>query len=124
MHQKINYIWQKQSIAAGCATIDCPVYDPYKDFRRDPSGFYVLIRPDFASLTIEAAICDKKHTVVKIFRGVKSQDLYEGIFQYEKKHRLAWFKDKGHMAYLGKELKKAELALVLGQIIISKNDLL
>ena len=113
--KNINYVWQKQSMGPGCTTIDCPVYDPYKDFRRDPSGFYVLIRPDFSGMNIEVAVCDKNHTIVRIFRGRRAQDVYEGIFQYEKKHRLTWFKDKGHVAYLGKELKKAELALALGQ---------
>ena len=111
----ISYVWQKQSMAPGCTTIDCSVYDPIKDFHRDPSGFYVLVRPDFTSMKIEVAVCDKRHAIVRIFRGAKAQDLYEGIFQYEKKHRLAWFKDKGHCAYIGKELKKAELALALGQ---------
>ena len=110
-----SYVWQKQSMVPKCETIDCAVYDPIKDFRRDPSGFYVLIRTDFIAMNIEVAVCDKNHTVVKIFRGNKAQDLYEGIFQHEKKHGLAWFKDKGHCAYLGKELKKAELALALGQ---------
>ena len=33
---------------------------------------------------------------------------------FEKKSGNAWFKDKGHIAYLGKELKKAEWALVAG----------
>ena len=114
-HKGIDYVWQEQSMAPNCAVIDCPVYDPYKDFHRDPSGFYVLIRPDFGAFKIEVAVCGKDHAIVKIFRGGKAQDLYEGIFQYEKKHHLAWFKDKGHIAYLGKELKKAELALVFGQ---------
>ena len=111
----ISYVWQKQSMAPDCTTLVCAAYDPLKDFRRDPSGFYVLIRPDFITMNIEVAICDKKHAIVKIFRGAKAQDLYEGIFQYEKKHQLSWFKDKGHCSYLGKELKKAELALVFGQ---------
>ena len=111
----INYHWQKQSLAPGCEAIDCRAHDPLKDFHRDPSGFYVLVRPDFVALKIEVAICDKTHKIVKVFRGTKAQDVYAGIFQYEKKQGLAWFKDKGHCAYLGKELKKAELALVLGQ---------
>ena len=115
VHKDKSYVWHKQSFAHDCATIDCSVHDPYKDFHRDPSGFYVLIRPDFTAMKIEVAVCNAKHTIVKIFRGSKVQDLYEGIFRYEKKHRLAWFKDKGHCAYLGKELKKAELALALGQ---------
>ena len=111
----VNYVWQKQSISPKCEAIDCSVYDPIKDFRRDPSGFYVLIRLDLNAMKIEVAVCDKDHTVVQIFRGGKAQDVYEGIFRYEKQNRLEWFKDKGHAAYLGKELKKAELALALGQ---------
>lgn len=111
----IQYHWQKQSMAPDCRTVDCLAHDPLKDFHRDPSGFYVLIRTDFTAMKIEVAVCDKGHKIVRIFRGSKAQDLYEGIFQYEKKHGLAWFKDKGHCAYLGKELKKAELALTLGQ---------
>lgn len=115
VQKPVGYVWQKQSVAPKCEVINCPVYDPIKDFRRDPSGFYVLIRTDFAVMKIEVAICNKKHAIVKIFRGSKAQDVYEGIFQYEKKHRTEWFRDKGHTAYLGKELKKAELALALGQ---------
>ena len=115
MTQQKKYIWADPQKAPDVETIQCVPYDPYKDFRRDPSGFYVLIRPDFTTLRIEVAICDKKHTIVRVFHGTKAQDLYEGIFRCEKKHGVQWFKDKGHCAYLGKELKKAELALVLGQ---------
>ena len=115
MTQPPAYHWAKQQLAKDIQTIDCPSYDPYRDFHRDPSGYYVLIRTDFGALKIEAAICDKDHVIRKVFRGTKAQDVYEGIFKYEKKYKLQWFKDKGHIAYLGKELKKAELALVLGQ---------
>ena len=114
-HHAPEYIWHAQNKTKDCECILCPEYDPYKDFSRDPSGFYVLICLDFSGMNIEVAVCDKRHAIVKIFRGSKAQDVYEGIFQYEKKHRLIWFKDKGHIAYLGKELKKAELALALGQ---------
>lgn len=114
MTKKVDYIWQKQSMAPHCETIDCSVYDDIKDFRRDPSGCYVLIRPDYAKKKIEVAICDKKHQIQMIFRGKKAQDLYEGIFQYEKKHSKRWFKSMGHAAYLGKELKKAEIAIHSG----------
>lgn len=112
---QVNYIWQKQSIASMCETVDCSVYDPIKDFHRDPSGFYVLIRLDFTQLTMEVAVCDKEHVIVAIFKGVRSRDIYHAIFEYEKKHGFLWFKEKSHIAYLGKELKKAELALTLGQ---------
>ena len=113
-NQTFAFHWAKQSLAKDCEVIDCPEYDPLKDFNRDPSGFYVLIKVNFASLRMEVAICSVKHRIVKIFTGRKSQDIYYQIFRYEKKHNVQWFRDKGHMAYLGKELKKAELALVVG----------
>jgi hypothetical protein len=113
--KKPSYVWQKQSIDPKVRTIGCSVYDPIKDFHRDPSGFYVLIRTNFVDMAIEVAICNKGHAVVAIFSGGKSQDVYAGIFSYEKKHKLTWFKSKEHIAYLGKELKKAEIALSLGQ---------
>ena len=115
MQERLSYVWAKQSLPKDCPVIDCPAYDPIKDFRRDKTGFYVLIRPEFITATIDVAICDKKHTIVAVFRGKTPQDVYEAIFAYEKKHRVAWFQDKGHIAYLGKELKKAQLALTLGQ---------
>ena len=107
-----NYIWQKQSVSSALEIINCPVYDPIKDFRRDPSGVYVLIRCDIENFLIEVAICDKKHTIIKVFRGRKAQDLYYTIFEYEKKHKFKWFSRKDHAAYLGKELKKCEFALL------------
>jgi hypothetical protein len=106
--------WAKQTKAQDCPVIDCPVFDPNKDFHRDKTGFYVLVKVDFSTLTIDVSVCDKKHSIVAIFRGVTPQDIYEAIFRYEKQHGLEWFTDKGHMAYLGKELKKAQLALALG----------
>jgi hypothetical protein len=106
--------WAKQKLAKGCETIDCPEYDSMKDFHRDPTGFYVLIKVSFVTIRIEVAICNKDHEIVKIFSGRKAQDIYHEIFQYEKKHKVQWLQDKSHIAYLGKELKKAELALVMG----------
>jgi len=114
MLTKKNYVWHKQSMAPLCETIDCSVYDPIKDFRRDKTGFYVLIRPDYSKKSIEVAICDKKHVIVKVFRGKKSVDIFEEIFRYEKRHHKLWFSDKAHAAYLGKELKKAEIAIESG----------
>jgi hypothetical protein len=107
-----KYVWQKQSIASNLEVVDCSVYDPIKDFSMEPSGCYVLIRVDINNSIIEVAICDKKHIIIKAFRGGKSQDLYHSIFQYEKKLGQEWFRSKDHIAYLGKELKKAEWALL------------
>jgi len=107
-----NYVWHKQAIAPDLTIIDCPVYDPIKDFRRDPTGVYVLIRCDIDHSLIEVAICDKKHVIIKAFQGRKAQDLYYTIFEYEKNNKLKWFSRKDHAAYLGKELKKAEFGLL------------
>jgi len=108
------YTWKTQKLSDDCETLECPAHDNYKDFKRDPSGYYVLIKVNLELLKIELAISDKDHTIVQIFRGQKSQDIYNAIFQYEKKNNVVWFQEKTHMAYLGKELKKAELALVMG----------
>lgn len=109
-----DHIWQNQKLDKDCETIEVKPIDLYKDFKRDPKGFYILIRLNFALLRIEVAICNKDHKIVRIFRGRNAQDIYHAIFQYEKEHHVKWFEEKTHIAYLGKELKKAELALVLG----------
>ena len=109
------YLWASQTVAEDCLMMDCPDYNPYKDFKRDPTGFYVLIKVNFAEYKIELALCNKDHKIVAIFKGRKPQDVTEAIFDYEKKNNVVWFKEKGHIAYLGKELKKAEIALATGQ---------
>lgn len=106
--------WKTQQLAEDCQTVDCPEYDNYKDFKRDPQGYYVLIKVNFELSRIEAGICDKDHKIVQIFRGRRPQDIYNAIFKYEKDHNVVWFEEKTHIAYFGKELKKAEWALVTG----------
>ena len=106
-----KYHWEKQTMADDCEIIECPKYDPIADFTMDPSGHYVLIRPNIETKKIEVAICDENHKIVKIFIGSSPQDLYHTIFKYEKENGIEYFKDKDHMAYLGKEFKKCELAL-------------
>jgi len=115
-----NYVWHKQVIAPDFELINCPDYDPIKDFRRDPTGAYVLIRCDLEQSLIEVAVCDKKHTIVKAFQGRKAQDLYYSIFEYEKKHKQKWFSRKDHAAYLGKELKKCEYALLRKEVYVQE----
>jgi len=109
-----DYTWETQKLSDRCETFQCPEYDNYKDFKRDPGGVYVLIKVNFTVSQIEVGICNKDHVVIAIFRGRKSQDIYNAIFKYEKDHNIVWFKEKTHIAYLGKELKKAEFALVTG----------
>ena len=113
--QKTSYHSTKQTIAKDCQTIHCAPFDPIKNYKRDPSGYYVLIRPNFETLKIELAVCNKAHVIEMIFVGTKVQDIYDSLFMYEKKHDLKWFREKTHIAYIGKELKKCEWALVTGQ---------
>lgn len=103
-------IWKKQTLRPDCATVDCPPHHPIRDFAADPSGCYVLIRVDREAGRIEAAVCNPAHEIVAVFRGKKCQDVYSAIFKAEKRS-ADWFQSKDHAAYLGKELKKAELAL-------------
>ena len=106
--------WQTQKMTKDCEYVDCSEYDPREDFKRDPTGYYVLIRVNFEKLRIEAALCDKGHSIVKVFSGRKAPDIYNAIFSYEKKSNVEFFREKTHTAYLGKELKKAEVALAMG----------
>src|SRR3989338_2248137 len=112
--QTPHYHWAQQKLAKNCKPVIAPNSIRLKVFIGDPSGYYVLIKVNFVTSRIEVAVCNKEHEIVKIFSGRKSQDIYYQIFQYEKKYKIVWFQDKGHIAYLGKELKKAELALVMG----------
>jgi hypothetical protein len=112
-----NYVWHKQTVSPDLQVIECSdcdpcsVFDPIRDFHRDPTGAYVLIRCDRTNSQIETAICDKKHTIIKVFRGRKAQDVYHTIFQYQRQHKANWISTNDHAAYLGKELKKAEFSL-------------
>jgi len=109
-----SYIWKKQKMCPDCEVIHTPEYDCYSGFQRDATGTYVLIKVNFSTCRIELAVFNKDHEAIKIFTGRKCQDLYAAIFKYEKDNNLKWFSEKTHLAYLGKELKKAELALCLG----------
>ena len=112
--KKKDYHWAKQTQDADCRIIECRVYDDYKDFHRDPTGCYVLVRIEWDVAKIAVAVCDKAHRIVAVFRGRRAQDIYQAMFEYEQEHQVQWFKEKTHIAYLGKELKKAELALANG----------
>ena len=78
----------------------------------DESGFYVLIKVDFVTRRIGCRVMNQDHVDVEDFWGYQCQDIY-----YRVLHDLRsddWFIDKTHIAYLGKELKKAEIALATG----------
>lgn len=104
---------KKQKFSKSFEVIRAKKYDDMKDFRID-SGCYVLVRAYKKTKEIGVAICDYKHVIIKEFRGRRAQDLYSTIFNYSEKHKRNWFKRMDHAAYLGKELKKAELSLSMG----------
>ncbi|PIR63097.1 MAG: hypothetical protein COU64_06440 [Candidatus Pacebacteria bacterium CG10_big_fil_rev_8_21_14_0_10_40_26] len=106
--------WVKdKTLAEDFEVINCKSYDDYKDHKNDDSC-YVLIKVDFEFYEIQVAISNYEHKILKVFKGKRPQDIYTAIFEYEKEHNLNWFSEKQHIAYLGKELKKAEIALALG----------
>jgi len=108
---KQKYKFSKQTIDENCESIDCPAHDTYKDFKRDPTGCYVLVKVNKGEGHIEVALCNKNHHIMKVFKGSTPQQIYHHIFKYEKSQKHEWFKEKDHMAYLGKELARAELML-------------
>lgn len=104
---------KKQSYSKEFEVVKARKYDDYKDFRID-KGCYVLIRIYWDTHEIGVGICNYKHEILKEFRGERAQDLYTTIFDYSEKNRKEWFTKMEHAAYLGKELKKAEICLVMG----------
>lgn len=110
--QKPDWVKDKQ-VAPDFEVIQTKSFDDYKDFKMD-NGCYVLIKVYFDTNEIGVAICDYNHTILKEFRGKRAQDIYHAIFEYEQTHNLNWFTEKAHIAYLGKELKKAEIAKAMG----------
>lgn len=79
----------------------------------DASGYWFLIKLNFDQGFIEVAVCHKKSektkNIIEIYYGRSCQDIYTKIFEvYSDGMSL------DHAAYLGKELKKAEIALALG----------
>ena len=84
-----------------------PSFDPILDYAPDEKC-YVLIRIDRNELKIEVAICDYKHVIHAVYRGARAQDIYYQIFRDD------WITRVDHAAYLGKELKKAEICMAGG----------
>ncbi|MFT5206425.1 MAG: hypothetical protein ACI9CF_000163 [Candidatus Omnitrophota bacterium] len=103
-------MWKKQNQHPNCKEINCPPHNPIKDYEEDP-GCYVLIRIDMQKKNIEIALCNYEHKITHIFIGKTAQSIYHTLFESEKQEPQAWFTNKEHIAYLGKELKKAEVAL-------------
>ena len=109
---KPDWIKDKQ-VAPDFEIFKVPEWDDYKDFVMD-EGCYVLIKIYRDRHEAGVAVCNYKHVILKEFRGRRAQDLYNAVLRYDSDNKLGWFKRLEHAAYLGKELKKAEIALAMG----------
>ena len=78
----------------------------------DASGYYLLIKVDFTTRRIGVRVCNADHLDEEDFWGRQCQDIYHAILNHAESDK--WFTDRIHIAYLGKELKKAEIALATG----------
>jgi len=87
--------------------VNVPKFNEIKDFNLD-KGCYVLIKIYRDTKEIGVAICNYSNIILKEFRGCKALDIYEEIFKSD------YITSLSHAAYLGKELKKAEIALESG----------
>jgi len=106
--------WIKdKKVADDFEVIQVKKWDDYKDFKTD-GGCYVLVKIYWDTNEIGVAVCDYKHVILKEFRGRRAQDIYNAIFDFSEKNNKNWFKLLAHAAYLGKELKKAEVCLAIG----------
>lgn len=109
-----------RSASEGFDMIECPRVD--RDAQdMDTSGYWFLIRPNFEQGFIEAAACHKDSArpknIVEIYYGTSAQDIYCEILKSVMPRSVPdkpYVRDFTHAAYLGKELKKAELALAIG----------
>lgn len=88
--------------------IQAQYVDPY-ELELDHSFYFVTISPRFDIGRIEVVIHRMDGEIEAIIQGNRCQDIWTEIFKNKE-----WITDLGHAAYLGKELKKAEIALALG----------
>ena len=71
---------------------------------QDPKGFF-LIKPNYKNKTIHVGYCTNDNVLKYEIIGKRAQEVYYTIFRMKLVSKLE------HAAYLGKELKKVELAI-------------
>jgi tetrahydromethanopterin S-methyltransferase subunit A len=81
-------------------------YEPKKDLNLDSAGYF-LIRINYDKNEIEAAFCRRKNIIELIVHGKTAEEIYHTFI-------IQGIKIKPeHAAYLGKELEKAEICMML-----------
>ena len=103
--------WVKdKTVADDFEVIEAKELDDIKDFVMD-KGCYVLIKIYKEEGEIGVGMCDYGHVILKEFKGKRAKNIWNAIFKYEEENNIKWFNTKDHIAYLGKELAKAEYAM-------------
>ncbi len=107
--------WTKQiQKTQGYKVTECPEYDHIRDYKQDP-GCYLLINIDKEKGEVVVGVCNYQNQLVEEFRGTTAQQIYYCLL-----NNREYITRLDHAAYLGKELKKAELALKTGQEYIQE----
>ena len=71
---------------------------------QDPKGFF-LIKPNYKAKTLHVGVCSNDYKLKYEIIGKRAQEVYYTIIRMKLVSKLE------HAAYLGKELKKVELAI-------------
>ncbi len=87
----------------------CPEYSHIRDYKQDQEC-YLLINVDKEKKEIVVGVCNYHNQLMEEFRGKIAQQVYNYILNQRK-----YITRLEHAAYLGKELKKAEIALQTGE---------
>lgn len=87
-------------------------WNGYRDFVMD-KGCYLLVKVYQDTHEIGVAVCNYEHVILKEFRGRIAQEVYDTLLKYDRDNNKNWITRFEHAAYLGKELKKAEIAMAL-----------
>lgn len=100
---------KKQEQASHFRVTECPEYSHIKDYHQDP-GCYLLISINQEKKDIIVKVCNYQNQILEEFHGKMAQQVYNCIL-----NQRTYITRLDHAAYLGKELKKAEIALKTNQ---------
>ncbi len=81
-------------------------YNSRKEFRLDPAGYFIL-KVFYTKELIGARFCSNDHIPKYDFVGKNAEEIYATIVRMKITHNMM------HLAYIGHELHKAEVAMKL-----------
>ncbi len=95
---------QESPAPTGPENVDAP-HHPLTDWTQDPKGFFI-IRPDRHRNVIFAEHFDNEKRLLRLITGKTAEDMYHTII------KMGLITRQDHAAYVGRELAKAETALI------------